>query len=454
MGTARDPLVGQVLDGRFRIEALLGRGGMGKVYRAVQQPLEREVALKTLDIHDPDGRFQQRFFLEASALARLSHPNTVRVLDYGSAEGLYYFAMEFLRGADLHRVLHDVGALGVRRSLHIAEQVAGALAEAHTAGIVHRDLKPANIYLTRHGDTQDHVKVIDFGLVKEIGRDAGLSQSGEVLGTPAYMAPEQVEGGDMGPHTDVYALGVVLFECLTGQQPFQGKTSIATLMMHLHEEPPDLRELTDDPDLPPALAWLVGACLAKRPADRPRDMREVVRALRLCARVVRGELPADLSLSLRKGVLVVPAGITEEVSAPLPGTSGARPAPTASRSVTRTAVVGLSVAGGLLLVLGILGLTAALAVGVGAVGALYAATPAAVPTRPVVVESRPAGAMVRIDGAVVGHTPHVVEVPEDGWTTIEVKQRGYKLESQTLYGSEGRVMFDLVQKESNPEKGF
>jgi len=453
---SRDPLVGQVLGGKFEILELMDRGGMGKIYRAEQQPLGREVALKTLDIVDKDGRFQQRFFLEASALAKLTHPNTVRVIDYGSTEdGVYYFAMEFLRGANLDRVIREQGPLPPLRAIHIVEQVAGALGEAHANGIVHRDMKPANIYLTHHGDQTDHVKVIDFGLVKDLANDAGLSDTGSILGTPRYMAPEQIEQGTPDARTDLYAVGVILYECLLGVVPFEAPTPVATAWMHIQDPPPRFAEKAPGVALPASLEWVVLTCLEKNPRDRFRDMRELARALRLCAREIRGEV-GPLDLKLRHGRLVVPPGLEEvEGAAPLPQ---ARP-PSSEQSVatlrqrmTRPVAIGI----GVISLFTVLGLVALFVVGVGAVGVIAGSRmgePAAgeVATRPVVIESIPSDAEVRIDGGTVGRTPYVLDVPEGKLLTIDVKMRGYKRESLTLDGSEGKVRLRLIEK-TNPDK--
>ncbi|MEM7609063.1 MAG: serine/threonine-protein kinase [Myxococcota bacterium] len=199
MGNAkkrRDPFAGLTLAGKYEVLEPLARGGMGRVYRALQKPLGRAVALKILDTDQLEGQaaiedFQKRFFLEAAAVAKLQHPNTVVVYDYGKTDDDDLFiAMELLEGENLHDTLKREKTLSARRAAHIALQVCGSIGGAHDQGMVHRDLKPSNIMLTPRGNDPDFVKVLDFGLVKQ--EDNGLTQSGALLGTPRYMAPEQI----------------------------------------------------------------------------------------------------------------------------------------------------------------------------------------------------------------------------------------------------------------------
>jgi serine/threonine protein kinase len=218
---AADPLIGRLINDRYRIASLVARGGMGRVYRAEQAPLGREVALKVLHPRyegDHDPEFQRRFFLEASTCAKLSHPNTVTIFDYGRTEDdIYYIAMELLEGRTLHRAVRTDGPFAPQRAMHIARQVCRSLREAHKSGLVHRDLKPANVFLMRHGDEEDFVKVLDFGLVKDIETpDEDLTETGLFMGSPKYMSPEQIRGENVDGRCDVYALGVMLYEMLTG----------------------------------------------------------------------------------------------------------------------------------------------------------------------------------------------------------------------------------------------
>jgi serine/threonine-protein kinase len=291
-----DPLIGRVVNDRFRIVSLIARGGMGKVYRAEQAPLGREVALKVLNPNysgDTDPEFHKRFFLEASTCSKLTHPNTVTIFDYGRTDDdVYYIAMELLEGRTLHRTLRDEGPFAPGRAMHIARQVCRSLREAHGLGVIHRDLKPANIYLVKHGDENDFVKVLDFGLVKNLG-DTGedLTQTGLFMGSPKYMSPEQIRGEKVDGRADIYALGVILYEMLTGKVPFDRPNSVNILMAHVHEAPPAFREANPDVMLSPELERIVLKAMAKRPEDRYASMDDMLAALK------QGAVDNGLSLS-------------------------------------------------------------------------------------------------------------------------------------------------------------
>jgi serine/threonine-protein kinase len=278
-----------VINERFKILSLIARGGMGKVYKAEQAPLGRICALKVLNPnyngeHDPE--FHKRFFLEASTSSKLRHPNTVTIFDYGSTDdGIYYMAMELLEGRTLHRVLRESGPLEVGRALRIIRQVCRSLREAHTMGVIHRDLKPANIFIVRTEDDEDFVKVLDFGLVKQLDEGGGdhLTQTGLFMGSPKYMAPEQIRGEKVSPATDVYALGVVLFEMLTGKVPFDKGNSVNTLMAHVSEPVPSMQQVNPAVNVPPAVAEFTYRCLAKRADERFATMDAVLDGLKLAA---------------------------------------------------------------------------------------------------------------------------------------------------------------------------
>jgi len=215
---AKDPLVGVTINKRFAIQRLIARGGMGKVYLAEQLPLGRACALKVLNPKytlDDDPEFQQRFFLEAATAAKLSHPNAVTIFDYGRQGDIYYIAMEYIQGETLHRVLRDGGPMPEPRAVYILSQACLALREAHGLGVIHRDLKPANIVLRKvREDEGETVKVLDFGLVKQVETEdrEDLTRDGMFLGSPKYMAPEQILCQPVSPRTDVYALGAVAYE--------------------------------------------------------------------------------------------------------------------------------------------------------------------------------------------------------------------------------------------------
>ncbi|MFI6283601.1 Stk1 family PASTA domain-containing Ser/Thr kinase [Streptomyces sp. NPDC051018] len=262
--TLQDPLVGQVLDGRYRVDARIAVGGMATVYRAVDTRLDRELALKVMHpALATDVSFVERFIREAKSVARLAHPNVVAVFDQG-AEGAYvYLAMEYVAGCTLRDVLRERGALQPRAALDILEPVLAALGAAHRAGFVHRDVKPENVLIGDDG----RVKVADFGLVRSVG--SVTNTTGTVLGTVSYLAPEQIESGTSDTRADVYACGVVLYEMLTGTKPHTGDTPAQVLYRHLNEEVPAASALV--PGLAVELDELIASATARNPDVRPHD---------------------------------------------------------------------------------------------------------------------------------------------------------------------------------------
>ncbi|WP_030319045.1 Stk1 family PASTA domain-containing Ser/Thr kinase [Streptomyces sp. NRRL B-3229] len=263
--TLQDPLVGQVLDGRYRVDARIAVGGMATVYRALDTRLDRVLALKVMHpALAADGIFVERFIREAKSVARLAHPNVVQVFDQGTDGSYVYLAMEYVAGCTLRDVLRERGALQPRAALDILEPVLAALGAAHRAGFVHRDMKPENVLIGDDG----RVKVADFGLVRSVNNVT--SSSGAVLGTVSYLSPEQIDR----PHTadarvDVYACGVVLYEMLTGSQPHEGESPAIVLYKHLHEDVPPPSAVV--PGLPYELDALVASATARTPELRPYD---------------------------------------------------------------------------------------------------------------------------------------------------------------------------------------
>ncbi|MFJ5777337.1 Stk1 family PASTA domain-containing Ser/Thr kinase [Streptomyces sp. NPDC093094] len=262
--TLQDPLVGQVLDGRYRVEARIAVGGMATVYRAVDTRLDRVLALKVMHpTLAADRSFVDRFIREAKSVARLAHPNVVQVFDQGTDGSYVYLAMEYIAGCTLRDVLRERGALQPRAALDILEPVLAALGAAHRAGFVHRDMKPENVLIGDDG----RVKVADFGLVRAV--DTVTSTTGTVLGTVAYLAPEQIEHGTADPRVDVYACGVMLFEMFTGGKPHHGDSPAQILYKHVHEDvPPPSASV---PGLPFALDELVASATARTAGIRPYD---------------------------------------------------------------------------------------------------------------------------------------------------------------------------------------
>jgi predicted Ser/Thr protein kinase len=270
--------VGEVIGGRYELEELVGRGGMSGVYRARDTVLEREVAIKLLDERfSHDDEYVERFRREARAIARLAHPNVVTIIDRGNRDGRQYIVFEYVRGENLKELLRREGPLPVGRGLSLAYQIAQALASAHALGIVHRDVKPQNILLDEDGAA----KVTDFGIARSLELDTDLTQTGTMLGTADYLAPEQAAGERVDERADQYSLGAVLYELLTGEVPFPAPNAMAAAMRHLHDPVPSVRNR--QPDVPSRVDALVGRALAKRPADRFASMDEMAAEVRSCA---------------------------------------------------------------------------------------------------------------------------------------------------------------------------
>lgn len=279
-----DVLLGALLGGRFRIVGRLGVGAMGTVYRAIQSSVDRPVALKVLrpDLtKDPDTA--ARFHREAHATSALKHPNTVTLYDFGqTAEGYLYIAMELLEGRLLGKMLKEEGALPIDMSVRIAVQIARSLAEAHRKGIVHRDLKPDNIVLAQL-EGQEVVKVLDFGIAKVIRGDKRLdvleTQAGTVFGTPRYMSPEQAQSTPLDARSDLYSLGVILYQMLTGHAPFEDSDAVVVMARHIKTKPRRPSDVRPDLKLPAKLEKLVLRLMEKDRNKRPQSAEELIDTL-------------------------------------------------------------------------------------------------------------------------------------------------------------------------------
>jgi predicted Ser/Thr protein kinase len=264
-------MVGQLIADRYELKDVVGTGGMSSVYCAHDTLLERDVALKLLhEHHARDHGYVERFRHEARAVAQLSHPSIVTVIDRGEDGGRQFIVFEYVDGESLKQVV-ERGPLSVRRTLELGLEVARALAFAHAQGLVHRDVKPQNVLLTRDG----RAKVTDFGIARTLDA-VGLTETGTVLGTSHYIAPEQARGERVDRKTDVYSFGIVLYEMLTGAVPYDGESFLAVAMKHVHDPVPSVSD--QRPDCPLRLAALVERCLAKDPTERPA-MEECVREL-------------------------------------------------------------------------------------------------------------------------------------------------------------------------------
>ena len=372
---------------------------MGAVYEAEQRPLGRRVAVKVLQEPPNSGdsdAFQRRFFLEAATLAKLDHPNTVTLYDYGQTKDhIFYLVMEYVDGPALSKVLkQSQGRMEPHRVLTLLAQVTDALENAHRAGIVHRDLKPGNLLVTQDSSGKELIKVVDFGLVKLTEGDQSITVTGMIMGSPHCMAPEQVQGEDVDHRADVYAIGVLLYRCLAGQYPFHGSTTTATMIAHIQQDIPSLAKAAPDLELPEGLEQVVRRCLAKNPKDRFQDMSELGRVLRACI-----EVPTDQFTT---------------VSTLL------EPAPTEIAPPSRSPFAAFLAFAAVLAV-------AALAYGLSRPDdspELDPITTTASGMSTVSLVSAPAGATVLVDGERMGTTPLLIDLPP-GSALFELSLDGY-----------------------------
>ena len=405
-----DSLIGRTIDRRYKIESRIGEGGMGLVYRARHVTLNKPLAIKVLQSDSAsDEEVLHRFRREAQSASAIGNEHIVDVSDFGSLEdGSTYFVMEYLMGRDLIRTIDAVGRMPESRAIHIARQLCSALGAAHGAGIVHRDLKPENVLLIRRGKDEDFVKILDFGIAKVAHVQKKITRAGEVFGTPHYMSPEQCEGNEVDHRTDIYALGVLLYEMVTGNVPHDADTMMAILTKHLYEDPvpPSVRA----PDVSSELEAVILRCLRKKREERYHSM---------------AELDADLE---RAEVGTEPRG---------PATLIVRPTRPPVARLVRSLMGVLGVG-----MLALLGTLIGVAVDDGdsggarpgdeaSIAVVAEPTAAALPPvtdtdRAAVLESDPRGAQVWARGERQGATPFELSANHQEWDEITLVHDGYR----------------------------
>lgn len=340
----QDSFLGKTLADRYHLTEIIGKGGMGVVYLARHEMMDRLVALKMLQAElTQDEMSVKRFQQEAKAASHLNHPHLITLHDFGILPtGQPFLVMEYLQGVSLLDVLRSEGPLEPKRAVKIFSEVADGLYHAHKVGILHRDLKPSNIILINNQGDRDFVKIVDFGLAKLMpwsGKESQhLTKTGEVFGSPIYMSPEQCMGKQLWPTSDIYSLGITLFEALTGKPPFRGANSIQTASKHMTEAPPRLVDIRPDLPLPEGLEKVVQKCLNKNPDDRFQDMAEFKDALQAALNTDRVEMPASLMVSTRAIPAISPQ--SQAVSAIRKAVPQPEPEPEVKRSVHPGVFVG------------------------------------------------------------------------------------------------------------------
>ncbi|HYQ46171.1 MAG TPA: serine/threonine-protein kinase [Polyangiaceae bacterium] len=461
----QDPYLGSTIDGRYKVEALLGEGGMGVVYRCVHTIIGKKVAMKVLRADlARDAEVTERFLNEAKAASSIGNAHIIDISDFGQfPDGAAYFVMEYLNGQPMSKLVEGAQPLPVQRILHLARQIAEGLSAAHAANIVHRDLKPDNIFLVDRGGQRDFVKILDFGIAKVSSSAEGskLTRAGAVFGTPHYMSPEQAAGQPVDHRGDIYSFGVILYELASGRLPFDADNFMGILTQHMYKAPVPIRALVPVPqDVPPGLEAIILKCLSKRPEHRYQSMHELILEFdRMNAGAVPDAVPEMMA---RSGGFNVPVDyfMKGQMPQPVPATPSQPPRARRSR---------------LPLYAGIAGVLAAICIVVAIFAKSQSSSALQTPQTTVDAEGKPSKAVdsnaatvpasattaapsttkqvllaaVPIDAHVfrnaedLGQSPVMIAVEDGQSVELEIKRDGYKPDKITLDGSKTREVVKL-----------
>jgi eukaryotic-like serine/threonine-protein kinase len=457
-----DALVGKTIDGRYLVERILGEGGMGIVYAARHKVIGKRVAIKVLRGEmATDSDVNERFLQEARAASAIGNPHIIDISDFGQLpDGSTYFVMEFLDGKSLSQIVSEgIGPIPVPRLCHIAKQMAQGLAAAHAANIVHRDLKPDNVMLINRGTEKDFVKILDFGIAKVGGGASKVTRAGSVFGTPHYMSPEQAAGAAVDHRTDIYALGVILYEMACGKVPFDADNFMGILTQHMYKAPVPIRALVPEVDVPPGLDAIVLKCLTKKPEGRYDSMDQLVADLE---KLDHGVLPdAVQEMMARSGGFNVPADYFRSTAMPAP--MPASPVVPIKRwplyAVIAAVATGIGVIG--VVVIGrspssTAGTRPPVPVVATAAPVPTATTVTPIPsvtaavtlapvstTREVLVSVAPADAVITRDGKDLGPQPVELHLADGERASLVLARKGYKSKTVTVDGKDARQSFAL-----------
>jgi serine/threonine-protein kinase len=438
----RDPYVGSVIDGRYKVETVLGEGGMGVVYRCTHTIIGKKLALKVLRADlARDQEVTERFLNEAKSASGIGNAHIVDISDFGQfPDGATYFVMEYLNGVPLGSAIAGGQPLATKRLLTISRQIAEGLAAAHAAGIVHRDLKPDNVFLVERGADKDFVKILDFGIAKVSTAEGKLTRAGAVFGTPHYMSPEQAAGTSVDQRGDIYSLGVIMYELAAAKVPFDADNFMGVLTQHMYKAPTTLRDAAPVPEnVSPGLEAVVMKCLAKRAENRYQSMEELIIDI---DRLLGGAAPKAVADG---GDYAAPGSYYE----------GDKPPKVAQKKSRTLATAVIAV---LALVAGI-GIISKLRTSAPSptpppaaeaetkkVEAVNVVPPQATPVvalKQVTIATEPLDAQIFMDGKSLGQAPVNVEVPEGKQIELQIVREGYKNARVVLDGSEGTQAIKL-----------
>jgi serine/threonine-protein kinase len=458
-----DPYIGSTIDGRYRVERILGEGGMGVVYRCTHTIIGKKVAMKVLRADlARDKEVTERFLNEARAASAIGNAHIIDISDFGLLpDGSTYFVMEFLEGDPLTKIVEGGTPVPVDRLVNVARQLAEGLLAAHAAGIVHRDLKPDNIHLVNRGGERDFVKILDFGIAKvSTSTEGRLTRAGAVFGTPHYMSPEQAAGAPVDHRGDIYSFGVILYELASGKVPFDADNFMGILTQHMYKAPVPIRALVPAPqDVPPGLEAIVLKCLSKRAEQRYQSMAEVLADLDM---VQSGAIPAAVpEMMNRSGGFNVPAdyfktGTKAGMPAPMPA-SPLELAPARSRFPLYAGIAGIVTT--VLIVVGIFAFgspstadpksTASVPVTSTAAQAPPLPKPTAEPPKvvkkQVVLAIEPIDAQVFEGSASLGVSPVVLQLGEGESKEVEIKRDGFRPKKLTVDGAKPKLSVKLAR---------